>query len=158
MTPDPFDLQRFRAAQEQGGAYMTALAELRAGRKRSHWIWFVFPQIDGLGSSPMARRYAIRSLDEARAYLADDLLGGRLHECCEALLALAARPGSTATATAGADADAVLGGIDALKLRSSMTLFALAAPDEPVFTQVLERFYDGHRDAATERILRATGP
>ncbi len=85
---DPFDLQRFRAAQEQGGAYATALAELRAGRKRSHWIWFVFPQLDGLGSSPMARRYAIRSLDEARAYLADDVLGPRLRACCEALLAL----------------------------------------------------------------------
>ena len=88
MTADPFDLQRFRAAQEQGGAYASALAELRAGRKRGHWIWFVFPQLDGLGSSPMARRYAIRSLDEARAYLADDVLGPRLHECCEALLAL----------------------------------------------------------------------
>jgi uncharacterized protein (DUF1810 family) len=147
MTADPFDLQRFRAAQEQGGAYVTALAELRAGRKRSHWIWFVFPQIDGLGSSSMARRYAIRSLDEAAAYLADDVLGRRLHECCAALLKL----------DPSADAAAVLGGIDALKLRSSMTLFALAAPDEPVFTQVLERYYDGHRDAATERILRATG-
>jgi uncharacterized protein (DUF1810 family) len=150
LTTDPFDLQRFRAAQEQGGAYVTALAELRAGRKRSHWIWFVFPQLDGLGSSPMARRYAIRSLDEARAYLADDLLGPRLHACCDALLAL------DDSATAGADAVAVLGGIDALKLRSSMTLFALAAPDKPVFTRVLERYYDGHRDAATERRLTAT--
>jgi uncharacterized protein (DUF1810 family) len=155
MTADPFELQRFRAAQEQGGAYATALAELRAGRKRSHWIWFVFPQIDGLGFSPMARRYAIRNLDEARAYLADDLLGPRLRACCEALLALGARPGSTATT--GADAEAVMGGIDALKLRSSMTLFALAAPGEPVFTQVLERYYDGQHDSATERILGATG-
>jgi uncharacterized protein (DUF1810 family) len=147
MSGNPFDLQRFRDAQGHGGTYTTALAELRAGRKRSHWIWFVFPQIDGLGSSPMARCYAIRSLDEARAYLADDVLGPRLHECCQALLTL----------DPGADADAVLGGIDALKLRSSMTLFALAAPHEPVFNQVLDRYYDGHRDAVTERILRATG-
>jgi uncharacterized protein (DUF1810 family) len=148
MTSDPFDLQRFRAAQEQGGAYAAALAELRAGRKRSHWIWFVFPQIDGLGSSPMARRYAIRSLGEARAYLADDVLGSRLHACCAALLAL-----DTDTDT---DAEAVMGGIDALKLRSSMTLFALAAPGDPTFTHVLARYYDGQTDAATERLL-ATG-
>src|ERR1700689_210839 len=112
MTSDPFDLQRFRNAQEQGGAYAPALAERRAGRKRSHWIWFVFPQIDGLGSSPMARRYAIRSLDEARAYLADEILGSRLRACCDALLEL----------DPGADAAAVMGGIDALKLRSSLTL------------------------------------
>ena len=146
MTDDPFGLQRFRDAQEEGGAYATALAELRAGRKRSHWIWFIFPQIDGLGSSPMARRYAIRSLDEARAYLADDVLGPRLHECCQALLAL----------EANTDAETVLGGIDALKLRSSMTLFALAAPGDPTFAAVLERYYDGQTDAATERLLAAT--
>jgi len=126
LTADPFDLQRFRAAQEQGGTYATALAELRAGRKHSHWIWFVFPQLDGLGSSPMARRHGIRSLDEACAYLADDVLGPRLRECCEALLTL----------DASADADAVLGGIDAIKLRSSMTLFALAAPEERSFRRV----------------------
>ena len=146
MTSDPFDLQRFRAAQDQGGAFATALAELRAGRKRGHWIWFVFPQIDGLGSSPMARRYAIQSLDEARAYLVDDVLGPRLRACCEALLML----------DPGADAETVLGGIDAIKVRSSMTLFALAAPDKPAFTQVLERYYDGQTDAATERLLAAT--
>jgi uncharacterized protein (DUF1810 family) len=147
MTADPFDLQRFHAAQQQGDAYVTALAELRAGRKRGHWIWFVFPQLDGLGSSPMARRYAIRSLDEAHAYLADDVLGARLRECCEALLALDVH----------ADAEAVLGGIDAIKLRSSMTLFALADPGEPLFARVLERWYDGERDAATEQLLAATG-
>jgi uncharacterized protein (DUF1810 family) len=146
VTADPFDLQRFHAAQQQGGAYATALAELRAGRKRGHWIWFVFPQLDGLGSSPMARRYAIRSLDEARAYLADDVLATRLRECCEALLAL----------DVNADAETVLGGIDAVKVRSSMTLFALAAPGEPSFTQVLERYYEGRADAATERLLAAT--
>ncbi len=146
MTDDLFGLQRFRDAQEQGGAYATALAELRAGRKRSHWIWFVFPQIDGLGSSPMARRYAIRSLDEAQAYLADDVLGPRLHTCCDALLEL----------DPGADAQAVMGGIDAIKLRSSMTLFGLAAPGDPVFPRVLERYFDGQSDAATERLLAAT--
>jgi uncharacterized protein (DUF1810 family) len=146
LNPDPFELQRFRAAQEQGGTYAAALAELRAGRKRRHWIWFVFPQFEGLGSSPMARRYAIHSLDEARAYLADDLLGSRLRECCEALLAL----------DAGADAESVLGGIDALKLRSSMTLFALAAPSESSFPQVLDRYYAGQTDGATERLV-ATG-
>jgi uncharacterized protein (DUF1810 family) len=148
MSDDPFDLQRFRAAQEQGGAYRTALAELRAGRKRSHWIWFVFPQLNGLGSSPMARRYAIRSLDEARAYLADDVLGPRLHECCEALLTLDGQ--------AHPDVEAVLGGIDALKLRSSMTLFELAAPREPLFARVLARWYGGEQDAVTERLLAAT--
>jgi uncharacterized protein (DUF1810 family) len=150
MTADPFDLQRFRDAQEQGGMYATALAELRAGRKRSHWIWFVFPQLDGLGTSPTARRYAIKSLAEARAYLADAVLGPRLHECCQALLTLGA------SASPGASAEAVLGGIDALKLRSSMTLFASAAPGEPAFRQVLERYYDGQADAATERLLAAT--
>jgi uncharacterized protein (DUF1810 family) len=146
MTADPFDLQRFRVAQQQGGTYATALAELRGGRKRSHWIWFVFPQLDGLGTSSMARRYAIRSLDEARAYLADDLLGRRLLECCQALLALGA----------DADAEAVLGGIDAVKLRSSMTLFALAAPGDPSFTRVLVRYYEGRTDPATERLLATT--
>jgi uncharacterized protein (DUF1810 family) len=148
MTNDPFGLQRFRDAQEQGGAYATALAELRAGRKRSHWIWFVFPQLDGLGSSPTARRYAIRSLDEARAYLADDVLGPRLHECCDALLAL----------DPNTDAETVLGGIDAIKLRSSMTLFALAAPFEQLFARVLAHWYGGERDAATERLLATTEP
>jgi uncharacterized protein (DUF1810 family) len=148
MSSDPFDLQRFRDAQQQGGTYAAALAELRAGRKRSHWIWFVFPQLDGLGSSPTARRYAIASLDEARAYLADDVLGPRLHECCQALLGL----------DANTDAETVLGRIDAIKLRSSMTLFTLAAPGEPLFARVLAHWYDGERDAATERLLATTGP
>jgi uncharacterized protein (DUF1810 family) len=146
MSSDQFGLDRFRAAQDQGGTYAAALAELRAGRKRSHWVWFVFPQVAGLGSSPMAQRYAIGSLDEARAYLDDELLGSRLRECCQALLALAA----------GTDAESVLGGIDAIKLRSSMTLFALAAPGEPLFGRVLARWYGGQSDAATERLLAAT--
>jgi len=154
MTTDPFDLQRFHVAQERGGAYATALAELRTGHKRSHWIWFVFPQLDGLGSSPMARRYAIGSLNEARAYLADDVLGPRLRACCEALLALGGGDGDGD----GDEIQHVMGGIDAIKLHSSITLFALADPGEPLFGQVLARWYGGERDAATERLLVAADP
>ena len=142
MTTDPFDLQRFRAAQEQGGSYTTALAELRAGRKRGHWIWFVFPQLDGLGSSPMARRYAIRSLDEARAYLQHLVLGKRMVECAEALLELD-----------GDDPVALMGTIDSLKLRSSMTLFASVSGANPVFERVLARFYHGEPDLVTQQLL-----
>ena len=134
------DLDRFIAAQE--GAYEGALAELRAGRKTGHWIWFVFPQVAGLGRSEMSRIYAIGSLAEARAYLAHPLLGPRLRECVAALLA-----------TRGLSAEAMLGSIDAVKLRSSMTLFLRAAPDEPSFQAVLERFYAGRPDAATDAIL-----
>lgn len=130
---DRFDLQRFVEAQDAGGTYDRALAELRAGRKRSHWMWFVFPQLADLGHSAMAQRYAIRSLDEARAYLAHPPLGDRLRESIRALLA----------APAGLSARDILGDIDALKLRSSMTLFMRAAPDEPLFEQLLERFYSG---------------
>ena len=122
----------------QEGVYDTALRELRAGRKTSHWMWFVFPQIAGLGRSGMAQRYAIGSLDEARAYLAHPLLGARLIECARALTSL---PGS--------DAAAVTGSIDAMKLRSSMTLFARAAPDEPAFREVLEQYFGGAEDPAT---------
>lgn len=132
------ELTRFTTAQDDGGTYATALAELRAGRKRTHWIWFVFPQLDGLGRSATARRYAIGSLAEARAYAAHPLLGARLRECCDALLG-----------GEGDDPEAILGATDALKLRSSMTLFEAAAPDEPRFAAVLERFYGGHRDGAT---------
>ncbi|HEX3616766.1 MAG TPA: DUF1810 domain-containing protein [Solirubrobacteraceae bacterium] len=139
---DHFNLQRFVDAQDDGGVYAQALAELRAGRKRGHWIWFVFPQIDGLGSSATARLYAIGSVGEAAAYLAHPLLGPRLIDACEALLALPTR-----------DAAAVLGGLDAIKLRSSMTLFAHVDGTAPVFAEVLERFYGGERDAATERLL-----
>jgi uncharacterized protein (DUF1810 family) len=140
---DPHALARFVAAQDAGGTYAAALAELRAGRKRSHWMWFVFPQVAGLGRSGMAQRYAIGSLDEARAYLAHPVLGPRLHECAQALLALPTT-----------SAEAVLGGVDAMKLRSSMTLFALAAPEEPVFRQVLERFFGGEEDPETTRRAR----
>jgi uncharacterized protein (DUF1810 family) len=141
---DPFDLGRFRAAQ--AGVFDVALNELRAGRKRGHWIWFVFPQVGGLGTSEMSRRYAIGSLAEARAYLADPTLGPRLRACCAALQAL---PGDT-------DIGTVMGGIDALKLRSSMTLFAFADPSEPLFQGILARFYDGERDGATMRVLGVT--
>jgi uncharacterized protein (DUF1810 family) len=139
---DPFDLQRFLDAQERGGTYERALAELQAGRKESHWMWFVFPQIEGLGRSPTAQRYALASAEEARAYLDHPVLGGRLRECSEALLAVEGR-----------SAEDILGAIDALKLRSSMTLFALAAPEEPRFQRVLERYYGGATDPETERRL-----
>ena len=135
------DLQRFVDAQD-GGVYERALAELRAGEKRSHWMWFVFPQIAGLGRSETARFYAIGSLDEARAYLDHEVLGPRLVESAKALLEI----GSS-------DAEAVLGSIDAMKLRSSMTLFARADPEQPAFTQVLERYFDGRADSATDRLL-----
>jgi uncharacterized protein (DUF1810 family) len=139
---DPHDLQRFVAAQDEGGTYDQALAELRAGRKTSHWMWFVFPQVAGLGQSPISRHFAVRSLDEARAYLEHPVLGPRLRESAQALL----DGGDT-------DARAVLGGIDALKLRSSMTLFARAAPAEERFQAVLDRFFGGEPDPETERRL-----
>jgi uncharacterized protein (DUF1810 family) len=136
------DLERFVAAQDAGGTYDQALAELRAGRKTSHWMWFIFPQIAGLGRSGMAQRYAIASLDEARAYLAHPVLGPRLRESAAALLD-----------HSGTNAEAILGAIDAMKLRSSMTLFARAAPDEPVFADVLERYFGGVADEETLRRL-----
>jgi uncharacterized protein (DUF1810 family) len=136
------ELQRFVDAQGSGGTYERALAELRAGRKTSHWMWFVFPQIAGLGQSEMSRRYAIASLEEARAYLEHPVLGPRLIECSRALLD-----------HEGTSAREVLGEIDAIKLRSSMTLFDRAAPDEQVFREVLERYFDGKPDPATESRL-----
>jgi uncharacterized protein (DUF1810 family) len=140
--PIPFDLERFLAAQGNG-VHEQALAELRAGRKASHWIWFVFPQVAGLGSSGTSRFYALASLDEARAYLAHPVLGARLRDCADALLA----------APANLDAEAILGGIDAVKLRSSMTLFLRADPTELRFAAVLDRFFEGVPDPATDRIL-----
>ena len=134
---DPFDLERFVRAQN-GGVYEQALRELQAGDKRSHWMWFVFPQVGGLGRSPMAQRYAISGLPEAHAYLAHPVLGPRLVEASQALLELSGR-----------DPVRVLGSTDALKLRSSMTLFETAAPDERVFGEVLERYFGGERDEAT---------
>ena len=139
---DPFDLERFVAAQDDGRTYDRALAELTAGRKTGHWMWFVLPQIAGLGSSPMAQRYAIRDLDEARAYLAHPVLGRRLLATARAV---ASGPAP--------DAVSLLGSVDAQKLRSAMTLFARAAPDEPVFTAVLDRYFGGAADPATEARL-----
>jgi uncharacterized protein (DUF1810 family) len=135
VTTDSFDLDRFVAAQDEGGTYQRAVAELRGGRKSSHWMWFVFPQIVGLGQSSMSRRYAIGSLDEARAYLGHPVLGPRLRECA-----------SVVGTTTGRTAEEIFGGIDAVKLRSSMTLFLEAAPDEAVFQQVLDRYFDGAKD------------
>ena len=126
-------------AQDSGATYQRAADELRRGRKSSHWMWFVFPQITGLGRSPTAQLYAISSLDEAMAYLAHPVLGPRLLESAEILVGLAGR-----------SAEQVFGGIDAMKLRSSMTLFRHAAPPEPVFGQVLDQYFDGVPDPATE--------
>jgi uncharacterized protein (DUF1810 family) len=142
MADDRFDLGRFVEAQDMGGLYEQAFAELRAGRKRSHWMWFVFPQLSGLGRSATAQRYAIASLEEARAYLAHPVLGERLRECARIMAETALSP------------RAVLGSMDAMKLRSSMTLFARAAPEESVFTEVLDRHWDGEPDIATTRLLR----
>jgi uncharacterized protein (DUF1810 family) len=135
-----YDLERFVAAQD--GTYDGALTELRAGRKTGHWIWFVFPQVAGLGRSEISRHYAIASLGEARGYLAHPVLGPRLRECVAAVLA-----------TRGRSAEEMLGSIDAVKLRSSMTLFHRAAPDEAAFGDVLDRFYGGRPDDATDAIL-----
>jgi uncharacterized protein (DUF1810 family) len=139
---DPFDLKRFEAAQDESGTYVTAVSELRAGRKLSHWMWFVFPQIGGLGQSATSRRYAIASPAEARAYLEHPVLGPRLRECTRIL-----------TELSGRSALEIFGAIDALKLRSSMTLFARAAPENTLFGQVLEAYFDGVADEATERRL-----
>ncbi len=139
---DTFDLARFEEAQDATGTYQQALSELRAGAKRSHWMWFVFPQVAGLGLSPTSRKYALSSLDEARAYLRHPLLGARLLECSRAVLAVEDR-----------SAEQIFGGIDARKLHSSSTLFLRAAPDEPVFRQILDKYFGGVPDSATDRLL-----
>jgi uncharacterized protein (DUF1810 family) len=135
-TNDPFDLQRFVDAQEP--IYGTVIEELTAGRKRSHWMWFIFPQLRGLGRSPTALRFAISSIDEARAYLDHELLGSRLRECA----GLVAR-------IDGRAAEEIFGWPDDMKLRSSMTLFARAADDNAEFVAVLDKFYGGEEDPAT---------
>ncbi|MCS6562250.1 MULTISPECIES: DUF1810 domain-containing protein [Curtobacterium] len=137
---DPFDLDRFVRAQQ--GVHDVALDELRRGRKSSHWMWFVFPQLAGLGRSATAVRYAITGADEARAYLAHPVLGSRLLTATEVVAAAPAR-----------SADALLGGVDAVKLRSSMTLFARIAADRRPFVAVLDRWYEGTEDPATLRLL-----
>lgn len=140
IRPMSDDLERFVIAQAH--VYDGALEELRRGRKTGHWIWFIFPQIGGLGSSEMSQRFAISSLDEARAYLAHPELGARLRACA-----------ATLVATENRTAEDIFGALDAMKVRSSMTLFHRAAPDEPLFAEVLARFYGGVPDARTDALL-----
>ena len=140
---DPYRLRRFESAQNQG-TYEAAVTELRGGRKASHWMWFIFPQIAGLGHSSMSRTYAISSRSEAAAYLTHPVLGPRLMECARIL-----------TELTGRTAEEIFGATDAMKLRSSMTLFARAAPDNALFQQVLDDYFDGIADVATERRLES---
>lgn len=137
---DPFDLGRFVHAQEDD--YECALEEITSGRKRTHWMWYIFPQLDGLGSSSTARHYAIKSIDEARAYLAHAVLGPRLQQCAEAALRVEGR-----------SAPEIFGSPDDLKLRSCATLFACVAPPGSVFDRLLDKYYAGARDGATLRLL-----
>ena len=139
-TDDPHDLQRFVDAQD--AVIDDVKRELRSGRKRSHWMWFVFPQVEGLGSSEMARRYAISSRAEAEAYLAHPILGARLRECT-----------ALVNAVDGRSATEVFGSPDDLKFRSSMTLFEAVADDPAPFATALERYYDGDRDEKTLDLL-----
>ena len=141
MQGNSFDLERFLDAQSS--VYEQALAELRAGQKRSHWMWFVFPQIEGLGHSSTSTRYAIRSLEEARAYLKHPLLGSRLRECAEAVYSVEGRTASD-----------IFGFPDDLKLRSCMTLFAAVAEPESVFLRVLEKYFQGKQDERTLQLLK----
>jgi uncharacterized protein (DUF1810 family) len=135
---DPFDLERFTTAQRD--VYDRVLAELKGGRKRTHWMWFVFPQFDGLGFSETSRHYAIKSRAEARAYLDHHVLGPRLRECAQAVLAVEGR-----------SAFEIFGSTDKMKLKSSMTLFGAVA--DSVFDQVLEKYFQGERDAITLELL-----
>jgi uncharacterized protein (DUF1810 family) len=139
---DPYRLERFVFAQDQDDTYERVLEELRAGRKKSHWMWFVFPQIAGLGYSAMSIEYAISSLGEARAYLQHTLLGPRILECAGLVLQVQ-----------GLDAQDIFGDIDAQKLHSSMTLFLRAAPDQRLFKQVIDQFFAGRADPATDERL-----
>jgi uncharacterized protein (DUF1810 family) len=141
-TDDPYNLQRFVTAQDGGGTYEEAVAELRRGRKDSHWMWFIFPQIAGLGRTPMAQLYALSGLAEARAYLAHPVLGPRLRTCAGIL-----------TGLSGRTAEQIFGPLDAMKLRSSATLFLHAAPEEPVFRDVIEQYFGSVADPATEQRL-----
>ena len=143
---DNFLLQRFVDAQDRGDTYQEALRELRDGRKRGHWMWFIFPQVAGLGRSPTAQHFAISGQPEAEAYLAHPVLGARLIECATAL-----------TELSGTDAVAVFGPVDAQKLQSSMTLFARADPEQPVFRGVLDQYFGGSLDEGTTSRLPAPG-
>ena len=142
-TPDPHDLDRFVAAQASD--YERALSEIRAGQKRSHWMWYIFPQFAGLGSSSMAERYAIKSLAEAKAYLAHPILGPRLVECTEATMSINGR-----------SANAIFGSPDDLKLRSCATLFAKISPPDSVFERLVKKYFDGRYDDRTLRLLGDT--
>lgn len=133
---DPYDLQRFGDAQDP--VYERVCGELRNGRKQSHWMWYIFPQIAGLGRSPMAQRYAIASLDEAKAYLEHPALGARLRECTRLMMLVEARP-----------AHQILGSPDDMKFRSCLTLFARAAPEERIFRDALRKYFDGEEDPQT---------
>lgn len=135
---DPYKLKRFLDAQNRSGTYETVVSELRRGQKMGHWMWFIFPQVTGLGRSHMAQEFAISSVAEAQAYLRHPVLGPRLRECAQILLGID-----------GKSAREILGGIDAVKLRSSMTLFMSAEPAEPVFREVLAKFFDGSPDQET---------
>jgi len=139
---DAQPLSRFRVAQDSGDTYRRAAGELRAGRKTTHWMWFVFPQLEGLGRSPTARAYSIHSLAEARDYLRDPVLGPRLVECAGIIAALH-----------GVSAEEIFGAVDAMKLRSSMTLFARAAPDQEIFATVLQKYFNGVPDGVTHDLL-----
>lgn len=139
-SSDPYDLRRFVEAQEH--AYERALAEVRSGRKRTHWIWYIFPQIDGLGFSPTAKKYAIKSADEARAYLQHPVLGPRLLECAEAVVRIEGRTAAE-----------IFGTPDDLKLRSCATLFACFLPRPSVFDRLIDKFYQGRRDNKTQQLL-----
>lgn len=143
-TADPHNLARFLEAQERD--YEQALSEIKAGRKRSHWMWYIFPQFAGLGSSPTSRHYAIKSVEEARAYLAHPVLGPRLVVCAEAALQIAGR-----------SAYDIFGSPDDMKLRSCATLFASVSPAGSSFERLLDRYFDGNRDERTLALLAAAG-
>ena len=142
--PDPYDLERFVRAQAP--IYDRALAEITRGRKQSHWMWFIFPQFAGLGFSDMSRRFAISTLDEARAYLAHPLLGARLAECAVAVLSVK-----------GASALAIFGSPDDMKLRSSATLFAAVSPPGSAFHRLLDAYFGGIEDGQTRRLIESGG-
>lgn len=144
QSSDPFDLERFVEAQR--GVYEHALAEIEDGQKSSHWMWFIFPQIDGLGFSSTARRYAIKSVDEAKAYLQHSSLGPRLLQCAEAALR-----------QQGLSAAEIFGSPDDMKLRSSATLFAQVSPPGSVFEKLLAKYFGGHADEKTLQLLDERG-
>ena len=137
---DPYDLQRFVRAQEQD--YEEALSEIRSGRKRTHWMWYIFPQFDGLGMSPTSKQYSVKSLAEARAFLAHPLLGPRVRECAEA-----------AVRVDGRSASEIFGYPDDMKLRSCATLFAAVSPTGSVFHRLIDKYFHGEPDAETLRLL-----